>query len=104
MARAPLNRWLQMVASKDGPTDHRDRHLCHVLALFMRGDGSDGCFPSLRTLADSMHLNRRTVSASIERLKASGFLEAEQRQAQFGRVGSRFFPALPQRLQIGARM
>lgn len=95
MSRVTLSHWLMVITSSHGPKHQRDRHLVHALALFMRGDGSAGCYPSQRALATVSAMNRRTIAASLNRLLSEGHLEAEERRAQFGRKAYRYFPAVP---------
>lgn len=103
MARASLRAWTTAFQSQAGPKHQRDRHVCHVLAHHMRGDGADGCFPSQRKVAEMTAMNRRTVVAVLTRLGQEGWIETEERTTNFGRKGSLYFPAIPA-TAIGASM
>ena len=81
--------------SHEGPVHERDRHVCHVLAHFMRGDGADGCFPSQRTLASAIARDHKLVGRSIARLRAEGWLETQQIRRQYGRKSFIYFPSVP---------
>src|SRR5689334_22350931 len=95
MPRTSLSAWIRAVMSKHGPTPSRLRHACHVLATFMRGDGSEGCFPAQRTVADAMGVAQRTAGRDLERLEEQGWVETQSVKRQFGRLGKRFYPAVP---------
>lgn len=103
MPRAARNKWLAAIVSGRGPKQQRDRHVCHALAYRMRGDGQKGCYPSQRNIAEMTGLDRRTVAAALARLVADGWIEREDRPTHYGRVGSRYFPAIPVNI-IGASM
>ena len=71
------------------------RHLCLTLARFMSGDGSEGCYPGTRKLADRVGVHRATVSRWLHQLVALGWLDRELRKRQFGRLGGHYWPAIP---------
>jgi hypothetical protein len=74
------------------------RHLCLTLARFMSGDGSEGCYPGTRKLADRIGVHRATVSRWLHQLVALGWLDRELRKRQFGRLGGHYWPAIPMAL------
>ncbi|HUN73364.1 MAG TPA: hypothetical protein VMU40_02500 [Steroidobacteraceae bacterium] len=90
-----VNVWLKAVMSKTGPLPQRLRHACHVLACFMRGDGAEGCFPSQRTVGDAMGVSHRTAGRDLGSLEQRGWIQSETVRRQFGKVGRRYFPAVP---------
>jgi hypothetical protein len=89
------NDWLKAVVSEHGPKDERDRHVCHVLAHHMRGDGLAGCFPGQRHIAAMIPVDKNTVALSLKRLASAGWVEREPMPRQFGKTGFKFFPAVP---------
>ena len=101
MSRVPLNEWLRAVEQTTGPTPSELRHVCYVLARFMSGDGSDGCFPGARTLAIRVGVHHSTAARRVKRLHELGWLDVEPHRRQFGRIGARYFPAVPMS-QLGA--
>jgi hypothetical protein len=98
MARVPRDVWRAVIVSTYGPAKDRDRHLCHVLDFFMRGDGSDGCFPGQRLLGSMIAADHKTVAASARRLADNGWLETIERRRQYGKTGTIYFSAVPDAL------
>ena len=102
---ATLNDWLRVVMSAQGPKPQRLSHACHVLAWFMRGDGADGCFPSLRTVAVALKVSYRTAGRDLAALERQGWTQTEAVRRQFGKRGRRYFPAIPDGIEVnGTRM
>jgi hypothetical protein len=93
--RAPVTTWLAAIESSRGPLPSQLRHTCFALARFMSGDGSDGCFPGTRKLAERIGVHRATVGRWLRQLVQLGWLDCELRRRQFGRLGGHYFPALP---------
>ena len=100
MSRVARSKWIEAVVSGYGPAEERDRHLCHVLAHCMRGDGSEGCYPGQRYLATMISSTHRTVARSLARLRGSGWLTTVERRRQFGKIGAIYFPAIPDELLL----
>jgi DNA-binding transcriptional ArsR family regulator len=101
MSRVTLNDWLRAVETRSGPMPPELRHLCYLLARFMSGDGSGGCFPGTRTLAIRMGVSHAAVSRRLRRLREAGWLDVEPRRRQFGKPGWLYFPAIPmERLSV----
>ena len=96
MPRVRLYDWLRAVMSARGPIPQRLRHACHVLACFMRGDGSAGCFPSRRAVGEAMGVSYRTAGRDLDELERQGWIRAETVRRQFGKRGRRYFPAIPE--------
>lgn len=63
----------------------------------MRGDGSDGCFPSQRKIAESVGIAHRTAGRDLNALESQGWIQTEKVRRQYGKNGRRFFPAIPDR-------
>jgi DNA-binding transcriptional MocR family regulator len=95
MSRVTVSAWLKAIETQTGPMPPELRHLCYVLARFMSGDGSEGCFPGTRTLAVRIGVHHSTVARRLKRLRDLGWLDVEQRKCQWGHVGGRFFPSIP---------
>ena len=93
--RVPLSTWLAAVESLRGPLPSELRHACLTLARFMSGDGSAGCFPGTRKLAERIGVHRATVSRWLHQLVQLGWLDCELRRRQYGRLGGHYFPTLP---------
>jgi hypothetical protein len=94
-ARTPVTTWLAEVKGKDGPKPSQLRHVCLTIADDIRGDGSDGAFPSLRRIADKMGVAHTSVSRWVKQLAAAGWLEIVERPRQFRRVSWHYFLTLP---------
>lgn len=93
--RVPVNAWLNAVETETGPLPPELRHLCLTLGRFLYGDGTKGCFPSTRTIAQRIGVHRSTVSRWLHLLHKLGWLDLEPHTRQFGRPGARYFPAVP---------
>jgi len=92
--RVCIGPWLTAIETADGPAPEL-RHLCYVLARFMRGNGAEGCWPTTRTIALRNGCHYATVSRRLKELQRLGWLDIEPRKSRFGQVGGCYFPAVP---------
>jgi hypothetical protein len=100
MPRITVYEWLKAIETADGPEPEL-RHVCYVLGRFMSGDGSSGCFPSLRTIAARMGVSHAAAGRRAHKLRQGGWIEVELRRRQYGREGAVYFPAIPmERLSV----
>jgi hypothetical protein len=79
--------------SEHGPSGERVRHACHVLDHFMNAEGS--CFPSQRTVGGCMGVSHKLAARILGSLEESDWIEIQNVQRQFGRIGHRYFAAAP---------
>jgi hypothetical protein len=54
-----------------------------------------GCFPSQRTIGRKMGITHKTAAKALRALQATGWLEVEAVRRQFGRIGHRYYAAVP---------
>lgn len=96
--RCRLHEWLKAVTSATGPKPQRLRHACHVLACFMRGDGTAGCFPGTRKVGEAMAVSQATASRDLRALERQGWVVVNRIPGQFGKVRCHYYPAVPMSL------
>jgi len=88
---------MKAVMSEHGPQAERQRHLCQVIERHIRGTGLDGngCFASHRALGVALHVSRTTIARTLVALEIHGWVATVSVRRQFGRVGKKYFPAVP---------
>ena len=59
-----------------------------------RADRNHQCYPAMSTIAEELHLSRRTVQRAVDDLKKAGYIRTEQRWRQKGGKSSLFYTIL----------
>lgn len=67
------------------PLSASQKHLLHAMAVYANPDGSKA-FPSIKTLASDMSMDRKTVNGHVIKLREAGWLIAEGRVGTFNRT------------------
>lgn len=83
-------------SSKHGPPDERVRHVLLLLAGAMFNGSDVGCYLSQRGLAPMIPCDHKTAGRSLRWLRENGWVDAQPRPSQYGRVGYTWKPAVPE--------
>lgn len=68
-------------------------HRAKAVYMYLRdrSDGQRKCWPSIRTIADDLHLSRSTVKRALSELEQHGYLERQPRHRPNGSSTSNLY-------------